>query len=200
MPKLYFRYGTMNCSKTMNLLMVAHNYRTQGKRVLIMKPKIDSRIDINKISSRTGFNTDVDIVLDNTTDIKNIDIKGINCILVDEGQFLTEKNVDELRYLTNVIPVIVYGLKTDYRCKLFEGSKRLLELSDSIEEIKTVCIYCDQKAIINSKYIIKENKRYIVFNGSSEFDFGFEEKYQPLCWKCWNNLIKKQEDIESINI
>ena len=96
----------------------------------------------------------------------------------------------ELKFVaTTMVPVICYGLKTDYKTRLFTGSKRLLELADSIEEIKNVCIDCDKKAIINAKFYVDESGdksgRVIVRDGSSEPDFGAEEKYQAMCWKCW---------------
>ena len=106
-------------------------------------------------------------------------------MLVDEAQFLSEKNVEALRALTKQIPVICYGLRTDYRSRLFTGSKRLLELADVIEEIKTICVKCDRKAIINSKFYTDNVNRIIVRDGSEEPDLGAEEKYQPMCWKCW---------------
>ena len=191
MTKLYFRYGTMNSSKTANLLMTAHNYKTQGKKVFLLKPKLDDRFGMWNIASR-ALNTSyqADILLepsdkDIIENIKNID--DIFCVLVDECQFLSEQNIEALRNLTNTVPVICYGLRTDYKSYLFEGSKRLMELADSIEEIKTICVECDRKAVMNAKFFIDSvGKKHIVKSGSSEPDLGAEEKYQPMCWKCWN--------------
>ena len=112
--------------------------------------------------------------------------KEIHCILVDEAQFLSESNVEELRKLTNEIPVICYGLRTDYRSQLFPGSKRLLELADTIEEIKTICIQCKNKAIINCKFSTENNRQIFIKSGSDKPDIGAEDKYKPLCWKCWH--------------
>ena len=117
-----------------------------------------------------------------------IDLSGIVCILVDESQFLCEKHVEQLRYLTRYLPVICYGLKTDYRTKLFTGSKRILELADSIEEIKTICVDCGKKSIINAKFFSDEGKKTIIKNGDDAIDIGYEEKYQSMCWNCWNQL------------
>ena len=186
MPKLYFRYGAMNSSKTANLLMVAHNYRSQGKGVILMKPSIDTRFGESKIVSRAveGMEANM-ILLPETNSFKELDLEDINCILVDEAQFLSDTNVEALRKLTVKIPVICYGLRTDYRTRLFPGAKRLMELADTIEEIKTVCLQCDRKAIINAKFHQCGTMRSIIRDGSTEPDLVAEEKYQPMCWKCW---------------
>lgn len=185
--KLYFKYGTMNSSKTANLLMTAHNYRSQGKKVLLMKPSIDTRFGETTITSRAVQETKADIILtEGIYDFSTIVPNDIHCVLVDEAQFLSSKNVEGLRKLTSRVPVICYGLRTDYRTFLFPGSKRLLELADSIEEIKTVCVTCDKKAIINAKFFNDDmNKKIIIRGGSNIIDLGAEEKYQPMCWKCW---------------
>lgn len=185
MPKLYFRYGTMNSSKTANLLMVAHNYKSQGKKVILIKPKIDTRFGLNIIQSRAGFEENCDILLDKNDNLSTYSnmFSDIDCILVDEAQFLTCEHIEKLREITNITPVICYGLRTDYMSNLFSGSKRLMELADSIEEIKTTCINCSKKAIINAKFINNE----IIYFGSTEPDIGAEEKYKAMCWSCWSN-------------
>ena len=184
MPKLYFRYGAMNSSKTANLLMVAHNYRSQGKNVILIKPNIDNRVDVLQITSRMGISMKADIVVTSDTDLSQI--QHTDCILVDECQFLTPLQIEQLRVLTNTTPVICYGLRTDYKTILFPASKRLMELADNIEEIKTVCVYCNSKAIINAKFTIENEQKYILKQGSSEPEIGAEEKYQAMCWYCWN--------------
>lgn len=186
MPKLYFRYGTMNSSKTANLLMVAHNYRSQGKNVVLMKPQLDNRFGVDTITSRAVEETKADIIVSPDTDTFQIP-DSVKCVLVDEAQFLSEKNIEALRLLTTHMPVICYGLRTDYRSRLFPGSKRLLELSDTIEEIKNVCVLCERKAIINAKFYVHGETRLIVREGSGEPDLGAEEKYQPMCWECWKD-------------
>ena len=110
---------------------------------------------------------------------------GISCILVDECQFLTKDQIDQLRELTHFYPVICYGLRTDYKLNLFAGSKRLMEIADSIEEIKTTCNFCYKKAIINMKFILENGIKISCREGSSEPDIGCEEKYIPVCWICW---------------
>jgi len=190
MPKLYFRYGTMNSSKTANLMMVAHNYRAQNKKIILAKSIVDDRNGNTKIASRALGSVEADIniypyKINNFTHIVSESKEKIHCILVDEAQFLSESNVEELRKLTNQIPVICYGLRTDYRSQLFPGSKRLLELADTIEEIKTICVQCNNKAIINCKFSIENNCQIFIKSGSDKPDIGAEEKYKPLCWKCW---------------
>jgi len=189
MPKLYFRYGVMNSSKTANLLMVAWNYRLQRRKVILVKPIVDERFGMNIIRSRAmGSGVEADLVIDHEwSDFEKVKTDGLACVLVDEAQFLSEKNVDALRELAKKVPVICYGLRTDYRTKMFEGSKRLLEVADVIEEIKNVCVNCDRKAIINAKFCIKENgDKVILRNGPSDLDLGAEEKYQPMCWNCFS--------------
>lgn len=194
MPKLYFRYGTMNSSKTMNLLMVAHNYDSQNKKVILIKPAIDIRFGIENIQSRTGTQRNADIVINKTSDLLEIfseyifnkSIEKVDCILCDESQFFSAIQIEHLRLLTQHYPVICYGLRTDYNTRLFEGSKRLIELADSIEEIKTECVYCNRKAIINMKKINSETNN-LEF---SEPDLGTEDKYLAVCWSCWSYKSK----------
>ena len=186
MPKLYFRYGAMSSSKTANLLMVAHNYQIQNKKVMLIKPNIDNRFGHSLIKSRCGLQSKTDYLLekddDNLKMIDGEDLYKLDAILVDEAQFLTEKQINTLREIANIIPVICYGLRTDYKTNLFEGSKRLMEIADSIEEIKTTCYFCNKKAIINFKH--RDGK--IIKTGNNDVDLGAEEKYLSSCWKCWN--------------
>ena len=188
MPKLYFRYGTMNSSKSSNLLMVAYNYISQCRKIILIKPKCDTRFGKNEIiSSRALEGIKADILLE--PDTCNFYIEnGVECVLVDECQFLSEKNVEGLRLISQIIPVICYGLRTDYKGKLFIGSKRLMEIADEIEEIKTICINCNNKAIMNAKYYRNsDGKKIITKEGNNVIELGSEEKYQPMCWKCWKN-------------
>jgi thymidine kinase len=150
LAKLYFRHGTMDSAKTLNLLAVAHNYRSQGKRVLLVKPRIDDRFGAAAIRSRAGIEAEADLLVDADTVLDPAAFRGIDCVLVDEAQFLSAAVIDQLRALTHGgPPVICYGLRTDFRTHLFEGSRRLLELADSIEEVKVTCQFCNRKAIFN---------------------------------------------------
>ena len=186
--KLYFRHGVVSSAKTLQLLAVSHTYQQQGKQILLLKPAIDTRYGKGIIQSRAGLSATADIVIDADSatlfaDIeKQSKIKDIQCVLVDECQFLLAQHIDDLRTVaTNLnIPVICYGLRTDFRTHLFEGSQRLCELSDAIEEIKTTCHYCNRKAIFNLKHV----------NGHPDFSgpvvqLGAEEKYFPTCSSCY---------------
>jgi thymidine kinase len=173
----------MRSSKTMQLLVTAYNYEQNKKTIIVIKPKIDTRFGNNIIKSRIGIERKADIILkpDEELDYLNF-IGNIDCILVDECQFLTPKQIEELREISRYTLVIAYGLRTDYRSKLFPGSKRLMEIADTIEEVKTVCTFCTEKSIINMKYV--DGK--IIKNGDTKPDLGCEEKYLPVCWNCWN--------------
>lgn len=184
MPKLYFRYGTMNSSKTMNLLMVAHNYEQQGRKIILIKPEIDSRFGKEYIGSRTGFNKKADVNVGKSDRIPSSYGKDIACVLVDEAQWMSPEQIDDLRVLSLETPVICYGLRTDYKSILFPGAKRLMEIADTIEEIKTICTYCLRKSIINMKH----SNGVVITAGDDSPDLGCEEKYLPTCWKCWHEL------------
>ena len=188
MAKLYYRYGTVGSAKTLNLLAVAHNYEQQGKRALLIKPALDDRFGRSKIRSRAGLERDTDLLVEPETEIDRAVLEGVDCVLVDEAQFLSDGIVDQLRRITidPGIPVICYGLRTDFRTELFAGSKRLLEVADRIEEVKTTCAFCNKKAINNLK--LKDGKPTL--EGPS-VDLGAEEKYLPACYRCYLEKIKE---------
>lgn len=186
MPKLYFRHGAVSSAKTLNLLAVAHNYRQQGKKVLILKPSIDDRFGSAEVKSRAGLQQKADVLIHphtNLFDIPSEDRK-VHCLLVDEAQFLDPKHIDQLRQVTNLwnVPVICYGLRTDFRTNLFPGSKRLLELADAIEEVKTTCHFCNKKAVFNLKHV---NGR--ADNSGPAVQLGAEELYFPACYVCYRD-------------
>ena len=141
MAKLYFRHGTMDSAKTLNLLAVAHNYRSQGKRVLLVKPRTDDRFGAAAIRSRAGIEAEADLLVDDATRLDPADFRGVDCVLVDEAQFLAKAHVWQLGDVVDRlgIPVLAYGLRTDFRGELFEGSHYLLAWADELEEIKTIC-------------------------------------------------------------
>lgn len=211
MAKLYFRYGAVGSAKTLNVLAVAHNYRQQNKEVLLIKPQVDKRFGVNLVKSRAGLSQPADIVLsssssnDNDTNADSdsatlIDedsnllnpktLQGISCVLVDEAQFLTVKQVEKLRELTIQfnIPVICYGLRTDFTAHLFPASKRLIELADSLEEVKTTCYFCNRKAILNLKHA--DGKA--VMDGPI-IEMGCEERYFPTCYSCYKEAILRSK-------
>lgn len=188
MAKLYFRHGTVGSAKTLNLLAVAHNYRQQGKKVLVMKPDLDIRFGKERIKSRAGLEMQADVLIQNVDSLRGIDYTGIACILVDEAQFLSAPVIEEFRRITLDwnLPILCYGLRTDFKSRLFEGSLRLMELADSIEEVKATCHYCDRKSIMNLKHV----NGLATCEGPS-VDLGAEEKYFPTCYKCYKKEIEK---------
>ena len=182
MAKLYFRHGTVSSAKTLNLLAVAHNYRSQGKQVVLIKPALDDRFGADIIRSRVGIEqtADIKVLADSKIDRKEFD--GVSCILVDEAQFCSVGVIDQLRAISIDlnIPVICYGLRADFRTNLFEGSRRLFEVADSLEEIKTTCAFCNRKAITNLKHV-----NGVATLAGPAVDLGAEEKYFPACYACY---------------
>ena len=186
MSKLYFRYGAMNCGKSSNLMQVAHNYNENNKEVVVIKSSIDTKAD-DYLESRVGLKRKVDILIKPEESFeKYYDYWNdhISCILVDEAQFLTTKQVEELWIASKMleIPVICYGLKTDFKSNLFEGSKRLLELADELEELVTICS-CGKRAKFNARYVnneFQEDGSSILIDGSVS-----SVEYRPMCGKCY---------------
>ncbi len=191
MAKLYFRYGTVGSAKTLNLLAVAHSYGQQNKQVLVMKPALDDRFGEGTVKSRAGLERDADLLLEQDTDFHPHQFEGINCILVDEAQFLSKHVINQLRALAIDldIPVICYGLRSDFRTDLFEGSRRLFELADEISEIKTTCFFCNRRALFNLKLL---NGQATVEGPSIEL--GAEEKYLPACAGCYSKQLSKNDE------
>ncbi|HEX3764068.1 MAG TPA: thymidine kinase [Kofleriaceae bacterium] len=187
MAKLYFRYGTMDSAKSMNLLAVAHNYRKQGKRVLLAKPRLDSRFGNHKIASRSGLEADADLLIDEDTVLDPREFAQLDCVLIDEAQFLPPAVIEDLRRITvdPGVPVICYGLRTDFRTRLFPGAQRLMELADRIEEVKVTCQYCARKAICNLRFV----------NGTPtvrgpQIQLGADEQYAPVCWNHYDEATR----------
>ena len=191
MAKMYFRYGTVGSAKTMNLLAVAHNYRAQNKIVYLLKPSLDIRFGVDKIKSRAGLEMEADFLIEVDQELDMENFVGAHCLLVDEAQFLSPFVVDQFKEISNrlEIPVICYGLRTDFRTKLFPGSQRLMELADSIEEIKTTCAFCNRKAVFN----LKVRDGVPTVDGPT-VDLGADEKYLPACSQCYPEQIKKVKD------
>lgn len=193
MSKLYFKYGAMGSSKTAQALMCKFNYEQQGFEVTLLKPSIDTR-DQNKDGkavaySRIGLSSDC-LTFDSNENlcemIFNINqFKSNSVVIVDECQFLTTKQVDELKEVSKNIPVLCYGLLTNFKTELFEGSKRLVEIAESIMEIKSVCA-CGKKATVNARFI--EGKLAI---DGEEIMLGKEECYKAICYNCYTSLKKE---------
>ena len=179
MAKLYFRYGAMGSSKTANAVMVQYNYRERGCEVLMLKPKLENRDGATIVRSRCGLEAECRYV----EDLPKIDLTGISCVIVDEAHFLTRSQVRALVDIVDDygIPVICYGLRTDFRGELFEGSRELLCWADTIEEIKTIC-WCGRKATFNARVhdgkIVREGEQ-IMLGGNST--------YISLCRRHWKS-------------
>lgn len=188
MAKLFFRFGAMNCGKSTALLQVAHNYEERGMHVLLVKPEVDTKGG-GKIVSRLNVTRDVDIIADEKINLYDAitqwhkDVEKISCVLVDEAQFLSEQQVEELFNVTiyTNIPVICYGLRTDFQSKLFEGSKRLFALAHSIEELKTIC-RCGRKAMLNAR---KAGEKFIFKGDQVAIDGQQDIYYESLCGHCY---------------
>lgn len=195
MSKLYFRYGAMNSGKTTSLLQVAHNYEEKGMKILLIKPEIDTKGE-SKVVSRLGVEREVDILLSSEDKIMDRIKKQLewliykpSAIIVDEAQFLKSKQVDELYEISKIfdIPVLCYGLRCDFQMKGFEGATRLLQLSDDIEELKTIC-KCGKKATQNLR-MLDDNP---IFSGEQVAIDGVSNiKYESVCGECYMRLKKK---------
>ena len=184
MAQLYFKYGTMNSGKSIEILKVAHNYEEQGKPVVIMTSALDNRDEIGVVSSRIGMREQavpIDAALNVFDYVAKLPEKPY-CILIDEAQFLSKKNIyDFARVVDELnVPVMAFGLKNDFQNELFEGSKYLLLLADKIEEIKTICWFCSKKATMVLR--TKDNKP--VYEGS-QIQIGGNESYLPVGRKHW---------------
>ena len=188
MSKLYFRYGAMNSGKSTNLMQVAHNYEERGMKVLLIKPSTDKKGG-DKLVSRLGVERKVDLLINDEQNVyeevkqwQEVKYK-IDCILVDEVQFLKSHQIDELFEIAVCldIPVICYGLRTDFRMQGFEGSTRLLLLAHSIEEMKTIC-KCGRKAILNGRKI---NGKFVFEGEQVAIDQVDNVEYESLCGHCY---------------
>lgn len=185
MAKLYFRYGAMNSGKTTLLLQTAHNYEESNMKVIIVKPKVDTKGN-EKIVSRIGIEKKVDLLLKETDDLFSIvkeKYSDISCVLVDEAQFLSVKQVNQaMSIVLNLdIPVICYGLRTDFLTNGFPGSTRLLQIAHTIEEMKTIC-RCGRKSIYNARYVdgkFTDKGEQIVIDGKKKVT------YISMCGKCY---------------
>lgn len=190
MAKLYFRFGAMNSGKSTALLQAAYNYEERGQRVLVAKPRVDTKGEAT-IVSRLGVARVVDVMIeqsDNLVEIIDFHVshgseqKTLSCVLLDESQFLTPAQVDNLFVVAveRNIPVLAYGIRTDFQTIAFPGSRRLLEIAHSLEELKTIC-RCGKKAIFNAR---KQDGRF-VFDGAQVAIDGVDISYESLCGECY---------------
>lgn len=194
MAKLYFRYGAMNCGKTALLLQAVHNYEEQGMQVIVAKPKKDTKGGENLVS-RIGLTRKIDYAFkpkDNIYKYIKSQDKKINCVFIDEAQFLEPTQVDELMQIVVKldIPVICYGLRTDFQTKGFPGSTRLLEIAHTIEEMKTICT-CGRKAMFNVR---KVNGKVTTEGDQIAIDGENQVSYEPLCPQCYYKITSSKRN------
>lgn len=177
MAKLYFRYGAMGSSKTAQAIMVRYNSVERGQRVLMLKPRLDTRDGERTVRSRCGLEADCAFV----EELDGIDASAYACLIVDEAQFLTKAQVEQLVRVVDElnVPVIAYGLRADFQGKLFEGSQWLMAWADTIEEVKTIC-WCGRKATFNAR--VQDGR---VVKQGDQILLGGSEQYVSLCRRHW---------------
>lgn len=199
--KLYFRYGTMGSAKTAMLLTSAYNFEERGLRYMCMKPEIDTRDKLNVIRSRIGIERQCEWIRQDTDLYETLserfrhDGEIMDWILIDESQFLQPEQVDQLSRIVDDFGtnVVCYGLRTDFKSKLFEGSRRLFEIADTIDEIKSTCT-CGHKTIVNARF--DENGDFV--EDGAQVEIGGNERYMAVCRKCWRN--KKIEQATRLSL
>lgn len=193
MAKLYFRYGAMNCGKSTAIIQVAYNYEEKGKRVLLMKPSIDTKGN-DKVKNRSGLSRKVDYLITSSDKIINYIIpemeNGVDAILIDEAQFLTPEQVDELYQITKIadIPILCYGLRCDFKMQGFQGSPRLLQIADDIEETKNIC-GCGKKATQSVRF----RNGIPTFDGPQVAIDGVKDTYEAFCACCYFEIREKYD-------
>ena len=195
MAKLYFKYGAMGSSKTAQALITKYNYEENDMRVWLIKPSADTRDGMQLLRSRIGLAATVEVMapeMDVYDLFRKTKAGRCDVVIVDECQFLTEAQIDQLRAIVNDynVPVMCFGLRTDFQTKLFPGSRRLMELADCIEEIKTMCD-CGSKATVNARisdgYIVTEGEQVVL---------GGNDCYIAMCHRCYINGIREHKKIK----
>ena len=194
MAKLYFRYGVMGSSKSAQALITKFNYEEQGMRVWLIKPAADTRYGKDIVRSRIGLEQKGDVITEdmNLYEIFRDREKEFNDVIIaDEAQFLTPEHIEQLRDIVDNynVPVMCFGLRTDFRTKMFPGSARLFELADSVSELKTVC-NCGGKAMVNARIDGEGN----VITEGAQIMLGGNESYRPMCYKCWKKAQQQAEE------
>ena len=197
MAKLIFKYSTMNSGKTIDLIRTVHNYEENNYKVLVLKPIIDTKGN-DKVQTRVGLERKVDYLIkenDSIIDVLKGKLDDIECIFIDEAQFLKNYQIDELFLITKAtnIPVICYGLRTNFKLESFEGSKRLLEIADSLEEFKTLCFCGDIARYVGRKV----DGKFVVEGEEILIDGQNNVEYIPLCGKHYLEKVTKI-DLERI--
>ncbi len=191
MAKLYFKYGAMGSSKSANALITKFNYEERGMRVWLIKSAVDTRDGVSVVHSRIGLEAEAFAASPETDLLGEFETKrDINVIITDECQFFTSAQVDQLRRIVDEydIPVLCFGLRTDFLTHLFEGSRRLFEVADSITEIKTICT-CGKKAIVNARIDAEGN----VLTDGGQILIGGNDSYIAMCHSCWKRAIREKK-------
>lgn len=196
MAKLYFKYGAMGSSKTAQALITKYNYEENDLKVWLMKPSADSRDGEAVLKSRIGLEARVDVIppeVDIYARFRENQEGQCDVIIVDECQFLTENQIDQLRAIVNDfnIPVMCFGLRTDFQTRLFPGSRRLMEVADTIQEIKTICD-CGAKATVNARI---DGEGHIITEGA-QVVLGGNDSYIAMCHKCYIRGIREHKTIK----
>ena len=199
MAKLYFNYSSMNAGKTTVLLQSAHNYRERGMNPLLFTPRLDDRCDVGVIKSRIGLEADA-IVFDSDGDLlerthAELESRNVHCVLVDEAQFLTRKQVYQLTEVVDQlnIPVLCFGLRTDFQGELFEGSKFLLAWADELEELKTIC-HTGRKATM----VVRVDENGYAVREGSQVEIGGNDRYVSVSRKEFKNVFSGGKRIKFI--
>lgn len=193
MAKLYFKYGAMGSSKSANALITKFNYEERGMKVWLIKPSVDTRDGKHILKSRIGLSAEAQVISENDNILELLkDKKDVDVIISDECQFFTASQINELREIVDFkgIPVMCFGLRTDFKTRLFEGSKRLFEVADSITEIKTICS-CGKKATVNAR--VDENG--FVLTEGQQVLLGDNDRYVAMCHRCFSKAIKDKKAI-----
>ena len=197
MAKLYFKYGAMGSSKTATALITKYNYEESGMKVWLIKPSADRRDGTFTLKSRIGLTAEAESIA------PEIDLRELyrkrpraDVIIVDECQFMTADQIDQLRWLVDRedLPVLCFGLRTDFRTQLFPGSRRLFELADSITEIKTICD-CGRKATTNARI---SPDGYVLTEGDQVY-LGGNDSYIAMCHKCYQDYISQHRKVELLH-
>ena len=196
MAKLYFKYGAMGSSKTAQALITKYNYEENGLKVWLIKPSADTRDGMDILRSRIGLEATVQIMLPDTDvyEVFKTEREGrCDVIITDECQFFTPEQIDQLRAIVNDydIPVMCFGLRTDFLTHLFPGSRRLMEIADTIQEIKTICD-CGNKATVNARI---DTEGHIITQGEQVF-LGGNDSYIAMCHRCWLRGIRERRTIK----
>lgn len=195
MAKLYFKYGAMGSSKSAQALITQFNYEELGMTVWLIKPSVDDRDGANIIRSRIGLQREAQVIHPDEDIIATFACAGhADVIIADEAQFFSPEQIDQLRRIVDEqnIPVLCFGLRTDFQCKLFDGSRRLFEVADTITEIKAICD-CGAKATVNARL---DSEGCIVTEGA-QLLLGGNDRYLAMCHKCWIRNIREHRKVKN---